>query len=307
MRRLINDQIDRYMWITMSAERNIMIGYYYCSLNTFLNILKNEEIYLSDPLKMNDNLEIKWYLDRLNEEKGSDEEFGSTLQRMRMRSGVDFTCEELAKHLEDKGQKSIYISCFSKSSDLLSQWRAYADDGMGVAIGFDLDMLASADNIFVREIIYADDVVQEECESTLEIVADSMPTVLSEYKAFNREEQIDIILNELIAELARFKNPAFKEEEEVRLIYCEDLKFEKILDEAGAFERPFVWKKLEHDFRTVGANNITEFVKLKYESSCIKDICIGPKCLLSEEDVKNIFQSLIGTAPTVSYSKSSYR
>lgn len=169
-----------------------MIGYYYCSLNTFLNILKNKEIYLSDPLKMNDNLEIKWYLERLNEEKESDEDYGTILQRMRMRSGVDFTCEELAKHLENKGQKSIYISCFSKTSDLLSQWRAYADDGKGVAIGFDLDMLASADNILVREIVYADDVVQEDCESALEIVADTMPTVLSRYEAHNREEQIDI-------------------------------------------------------------------------------------------------------------------
>lgn len=284
-----------------------MIGYYYCSLNTFLNILKNKEIYLSDPLKMNDNLEIKWYLDRLNEEKDTDEEFGSTLQRMRMRSGVDFTYEELIKHLENKGQKSIYISCFSKTSDLLSQWRAYADDGKGVAIGFDLDMLASADNIFVREIIYADDVVQEESESTLEIVADSMPTVLNKHKAFDKEERIDIFLHELITELAKFKNPAFKEEEEVRLIYCEDMKFEKILDEVGAFDEPFVWASLNHDFRTVGADNITEFVKLKYDPSCIKDICIGPKCLLSEEDVKNIFQSLLGTTPTVSYSKSSYR
>ena len=284
-----------------------MIGYYYCSLSTFLNILKNKEIYLSDPLKMNDNLEIKWYLDRLNEEKDTDEEFGSTLQRMRMRSGVDFTYEELVKHLENKGQKSIYISCFSKTSDLLSQWRAYADDGKGVAIGFDLDMLASADNIFVREIIYADDVIQEECESTLEIVADSMPTVLNKHKAFDREERIDIFLHELITELAKFKNPAFKEEEEVRLIYCEDLKFEKILDEAGAFDEPFIWEKLDHDFRTVGADNITEYVKLRYKPDCIKDICIGPKCLLSEEDIKNIFRSLLGTTPTVSYSKSSYR
>lgn len=89
-----------------SAERKLMIGYYYCSLNTFLNILKNKEIYLSDPLKMNDNLEIKWYLERLNEEKESDEDYGTILQRMRMRSGVDFTCEELAKHLENKGQKA---------------------------------------------------------------------------------------------------------------------------------------------------------------------------------------------------------
>ena len=284
-----------------------MIGYYYCSLNTFLNILKSKEIYLSDPLKMNDNLEIKWYLEKLNLEKDHDEGFGNMLQRMRMRSGIDFTYEELVKHLEDKGQKSIYISCFSKTSDLLSQWRAYADDGKGVAIGFDLDMLASTDNIFVREIIYADDVVQEECESTLESVADSMPTVLSKYEAFDREEQIDMFLHELITELARYKNPAFREETEVRLIYCDDLKFEKIIDDAGGFDKPFVCKKLNHDFRMVGLDNITEFVKLQYEPGCIKDICIGPKCLLSEADVKNIFQSLLGTVPTISYSKSSYR
>lgn len=284
-----------------------MIGYYYCSLNTFLNILKNKEIYLSDSLKMNDNLEIKWYLERLNEEKESDEDYSTILQRMRIRSGVDFTCEELAKHLENKGQKSIYISCFSKTSDLLSQWRAYADDGKGVAIGFDLDMLASADNILVREIVYADDIVQEDCESALEVVADTMPMVLSRYEAHNREEQIDIFLHELITELAIYKNPAFREESEVRLIYCDDLKFEKIIDEAGAFNEPYVWKKLEHDFRMVGTNNITEFVKLQYEPGCIKDICIGPKCLLSESDMRNLFQSLLGTVPTISYSKSSYR
>ena len=43
-----------------------MIGYYYCSLKTFLNIIKNKKIYLSDPLKMNDDLEIKLYLNKLN-------------------------------------------------------------------------------------------------------------------------------------------------------------------------------------------------------------------------------------------------
>lgn len=176
-----------------------------------------------------------------------------------------------------------------------------------MAIGFDLDMLASADNILVREIVYADDIVQEDCESALEIVADTMPMVLSRYEAHNREEQIDIFLHELITELAIYKNPAFREESEVRLIYCDDLKFEKIIDEAGAFNEPYVSKKLEHDFRMVGTNNITEFVKLQYEPGCIKDICIGPKCLLSESDMRNLFQSLLGTVPTISYSKSSYR
>ena len=42
-----------------------MIGYYYCSVDTFLNVIKKREIYLSDPLKMNDSLEIIWFLNRL--------------------------------------------------------------------------------------------------------------------------------------------------------------------------------------------------------------------------------------------------
>jgi len=28
------------------------------------------------------------------------------------------------------------VACFSAADDLLSQWRAYADDGCGFAIGF---------------------------------------------------------------------------------------------------------------------------------------------------------------------------
>ena len=38
------------------------IAYYYCSLATFKNIIKNNSIYLSDPLKMNDRSEVKWSL-----------------------------------------------------------------------------------------------------------------------------------------------------------------------------------------------------------------------------------------------------
>ena len=29
-----------------------------------------------------------------------------------------------------------FVSCFSADGDVLSQWRAYADDGHGFAIGF---------------------------------------------------------------------------------------------------------------------------------------------------------------------------
>lgn len=284
-----------------------MIGYYYCSISTFLNILKSKQIYLSDPLKMNDYLEIKWYLDRLNDQKSNEDEFESVFDMMKMRSYIDFTFEELVESLNCKGQRSIYICCFSKESDILSQWRAYAEDGKGVSIGFDLEKLKIADNFLIREIIYENNVVQDRIENDVEIVADTISTVLSEHEITMKEEQIDVFLHELIPELAKYKNPAFSEEKEIRLIYCDDLKFEKIIDKHGAFRRKWQSKGLEHDFRIIESNNITEFVKLDFDLGSIEEICIGPKCLLSKNDIKNVVKKLLGVEIDVIKSKSSYR
>lgn len=284
-----------------------MIGYYYCSLNTFLDIIKNKQIYLSDPLKMNDNLEIKWYLDRLNNEKINSNEYESVFDMMKMRSCIDFTFEELLECLNSKGQSSIYICCFSKESDILSQWRAYAEDGRGVSIGFNLEKLKIANNFMIREIIYTNNVVYNDIESDVECVADTISTVLNEHKITTKEEQIDVFLHELIPELAQYKNPAFSEEKEIRLIYCDDMKFEKIVDRYGVFKEKWELKELEHDFRIVGSDNITEFVKLYFDPYTIEEICIGPKCSLSKNDIKNMVKKLLGIEINVIESKSSYR
>lgn len=284
-----------------------MIGYYYCSLDTFLNILKSKEIYLSDPLKMNDKLEIKWYLDRLNEDSYKEVNIDSIFERMRMRSGLEFSFDDLINSINSKGQRSIYISCFSKNQDLLSQWRAYADDGKGVSIGFDLSKFSIADNILIEEIIYTNDVVEGVRESDVEMVADTIRTVISENKITDKQSQIDVFLHELMPILAKYKNPAFIEENEVRLIYSDDMKFEKIVEQHGAFKEKWSEKKLIHDFRVINNSDITEFVRLAFNPDCIAEICIGPKCQLSENDVLTISKSLLGTELIISSSKSSYR
>lgn len=284
-----------------------MIGYYYCSLDTFLNILKSKEIYLSDPLKMNDKAEIRWYLDKLNADRNKADTLESVFERMKMRSGLEFSFDDLLDSLNSKGQRSIYISCFSKNPDLLSQWRTYADDGKGVSIGFDLDKFSTADNLWFREIIYTNDIVEDEGESDIECIADTIGTVISENNITDRKMQIDVFLNELIPVLAKYKNPAFREENEVRLIYCEDMKFEKIIDSYGAFQEKWKEKKLKHDFRTIGNSDITEFVRLEFNPDFIAEICIGPKCALSENDVLTISKVLLGTEPIIKVSESSYR
>lgn len=289
-----------------------MVGYYYCSLNTFLNIIRNKQIYLSDPLKMNDSSEITWYLDRLNDETiASDqelEESKSTFDMMKMRSCLNFTHEELMEVLNSKGQSSVYISCFSKEPDLLSQWRAYAEDGRGVSIGFNLEELGKPSNILIREVLYTNDVVYGDIESDVECVADEISVVISEEKITMKEEQIRVFLHELIPVLIRYKNPAFEEEREIRLIYCDDMKFETIVNNHNAFAEKWDPIPLKHDFRIIGSNNITEFVKLDFNSSIIEEICIGPKCLLRESDIENIVaKELHHTDVRIIKSKSTYR
>lgn len=283
-----------------------MIGYYYCSLDTFLTILKNKEIYLSDPLKMNDKLEIRWYLDRLNDDNKEDA-FDSVFERMRIRSGLKFSFDDLLNCLNFKGQRSVYISCFSKKQDLLSQWRAYADDGTGVSIGFDLNKLVIADNFWIENIEYTNNIVENERESDVEIVADTIGTVIRKNNITDKKMQIEVFLHELIPVLAKYKNPAFEEEAEVRLIYCDDMKFEKIINCYGAFQEKRESKTLKHDFRTIGNCDITEFVRLKFNPDSIVEICIGPKCLLNKNDILTISKALLGTEPIVRVSKSSYR
>lgn len=280
------------------------IGYYYCSINTFLNIIKNREIYLSDPLKMNDSSEIKWYLNKLDEEQKNHTD--SIFDKMKKRSGLEFSYKELSDTLDSYGQNSIYISCFSEEPDLLSQWRAYADDGRGVAIGFILENLAEYYNFLLEKIIYTDKVVYNSLENDVEVVSDQIGTVISEGKITSNDEMIRLFIHELVPVLAKYKNPAFQEEKEYRLIYCDDLKFDKIVDKYNAFQHKPHFKNLEHHFRVVN-NYITEFVKFPFVPSTISDIYIGPKCHLTINDINRIADRYLHKSVNVYVSESSYR
>ena len=89
------------------------------------------------------------------------------------------------------------------------------------------------------------------------------------------------------------------------------MKFENVLDKYRAFKDEWSPIKLDSDFRVTGNNDITEFVKLDFDPSAIKKIYIGPKCSLSENDVSNIINKIIGSKIAekiaVKKSKASYR
>jgi hypothetical protein len=95
--------------------------YHYCSNNTFLSIIKNKSVWLSDLTLSNDRLEGKWVRSLLVERCEAESMHPVELERLL--SAFDFGAERM-------GAAGF---CMSEDGDLLSQWRGYADDGAGVA------------------------------------------------------------------------------------------------------------------------------------------------------------------------------
>ena len=279
------------------------LGYYYCSLETFLNIIKNQTIYLSDPLKMNDSEEIKWAIKKMDSNL-----FGQIIQRSYL---SDIDKSDLIKILEEKGQNNVFISCFSKKEDLLSQWRAYGDNGNGVALGFDLNKLAKpGQNIRIKKVIYSNQIKKEYLrESQFEIAADTLSIAKQANDGADYDDK-ELLLDELLDVCLEYKNPCFVEEDEVRLIYKEIERVDQVIEAHSAWSnREYHYKplKLEHSFRIIRKNDITEYVIMPIENA-VEKIIIGPRSMLKIEDAKKIIKQYIPNN-TISIKKSdaSYR
>ena len=127
-----------------TGEEKNMIVYHYCSLESLNSILKNRSLRLTNILKSNDSMEISWICRYYDVEfkrayENASDLFRSKISSERLMGYVKLFTDEFFN--ENHADFRYYVTCFSYQNDLLSQWRGYADDGRGAAIGFDLDVL----------------------------------------------------------------------------------------------------------------------------------------------------------------------
>lgn len=112
-----------------------------------------------------------------------------------------------------------FISCFSEEPDILSQWRAYADDGAGFSVGFSVDQLEavkaipemnharSIDTVYLIKVLYSQNKQHELITKCIQRANGA--SVVGSF------DGIDTLSNLAIA----LKNPCFAEEKEWRLIF----------------------------------------------------------------------------------------
>lgn len=186
---------------------------HYTSLDGFLNIIKESQIRASNILFLNDTEEMKYGIevakDVLNEieQARSDAPIKRASQRLSTPSSIP----------------DVYACCFCEEPDMLSQWRGYGATGQSVSIQFDADQLsaiARAQEFELHPITYgrkqAMKLLRERlagAESTAAIVRALMNT---------KEEEVytadDARRNAVLDLAPRFKNDAFSEEQEWRII-----------------------------------------------------------------------------------------
>ncbi|RUU46714.1 DUF2971 domain-containing protein [Mesorhizobium sp. M6A.T.Ca.TU.002.02.2.1] len=176
--------------------------FHYCSLEIFLSIVQYKSLRLSDINTMNDYSELHWAYDR----------FIEAVNQVRAEY-EDSYFDYLDKLISTAQLNTLpLLSCFSTDGDVLSQWRAYADDGMGVAVGFDSAIMETL-AIRCAPVTY-DPALQ--VEFFRDLIAAAFPMwKLAKDARENRD--LAEFLTRTTFDMCLMKNPAFAEEKEVRI------------------------------------------------------------------------------------------
>lgn len=193
--------------------------YHYCSVETLAAIAEHKCIRFSDVNMMNDYYETG-YAYGLFEETANEILKDAEIQKKL--PGMTESFFDQVDQVISPSQLFLHpvIACFSKSPDVLSQWRGYADDARGVAVGFPAELLGKMP-VTVLEVEYKRSVQIAEMKAAL--VALYMMEI-DRGATWGNEFRNDCMV--LAAWSLGFKSEAFQEEQEVRLLHVLTAEFD---------------------------------------------------------------------------------
>lgn len=191
-------------------EHNDII-YHYTSLNGFLSIIETQSLFFSNANFLNDSKEIKHGVDIVLKaiEQTEENENSDILDKMKDNINLLFKSEK-------------YVTCFSKDGDLLSQWRAYGNNGKGISIGFDFSNLTdSFDKYLTGTHIEYDEKIQiESIKEYIHLMIEFYKNIENNYN-WNGQDFNNLVAKQIITffnnVIYSFKHPSFIDEREYRL------------------------------------------------------------------------------------------
>lgn len=211
--------------------------YHYCSSESFHKIIQSKSIRLSSLLLSNDSREGNEVIKLFKVFFTSNEYNESDTEK------IFVMLEFLRRYFHGIG------FCLSEKGDLLSQWRGYADDGMGFSIGFRTDAIESLSKnkmtkggrtFSLRKAHYQEfnhltkiepvvDEINKICSDPkyklaisglLSVAPQSTIENIKKQKTQEKDDDLLAALLRLSDDLYTLKNCAFSEEVEWRILSC---------------------------------------------------------------------------------------
>ena len=317
----------------MAVELVPKIIYHYCTLEAFCQIITRKELRLADVRKTNDSAEQNWifyifkeYWDvmKRNLKQLSEENQAGEAEQPNHTQYLA-ALEELKRRSQSQDEKVLFDSifhmlqknyvgcaaCFSTKADLLSQWRGYADDGAGIAIGFRSAMFRD----FVEEASKSGHLVSfgkvvYELSRQMDYSQTIMTKILEEVAQLpdQTEDALSPQLHgilDLWGESLFFKHASFKEEREWRFI-VNDHRLNTELSQTDIYGRGCRVKPRKFYVRNA---DLVSYRNFGFESAKkpILKITIGPKCQASVSDVQMLLQDNGLKGVTVKKSEATYQ
>lgn len=216
-------------WLPLHSYQDELVLHHYTTLEGLKGILQTKSLWCTDTSSLGDPMELKYgknlIINKLNEKIEIEEN-----------EAIKKILENLITSLEafDSFIFRVFIACFCKEDNLLSQWRAYSGKGVGYNIGFrfETDTMFSHTqenplekrHAFLRKIIYDSEIQNE-------IISNSITHIIEEAKRVEEQllnngglptgwplqaalEAVNILIDINMS----FKNAVFEEEKEWRLI-----------------------------------------------------------------------------------------
>lgn len=287
--------------MTTNTDTNSLLLYYYCKKEDFENVIKSKSLWLTRIIDSNDSEEIKRTL-RIIWGKIK----GDVIEALKV-DGVNFESNivMLEKELQtysfslDYGYNQLLCACLTENRDLAQNWNEYGDHGNGFALGFSQDLFCNIRNdvpfstslyeasIGYSKVYYEDDMLVKQLTEVI-IQAFKLKCGCPPYLT---------VLKTLISCSAIIKNPTYKDEREIRIIYY--------VDDLG--------KEGEN------ASEITELEKspivhcslpwVKSDGLCaLREIIIGRNSGVTKEEVQKILnQNAINQSISIVESEYSYQ
>jgi hypothetical protein len=265
--------------------------YHYCSLSSFFGIVSSRNVRLSCQVATNDFLECSW-IDTILKKMLNDMDIDTAFLR-------DVIHQYNSRFARCRAN-DVYLSCFSEDPDRLSQWRSYADDGRGVAVGFSTqnagfaDLVGENKELTFGKVIYNDD-------QQMDIIKDILLRHYAEHDPDSDLQTAVVLCARDFRNMAPLlKNKAFCEEKEWRLIYRPDI-------------HPNILGELKLDSSHLSAkfmvrgSGLYPFFEFPFSNGfAISDVIIGPKNIQDRSYIE-LFLHHHGFKPNINDSEASYR